>query len=239
MSEKTPREGRQDGNAARRTRRKKNLSGRESSRQLPRPLLIAALVIIAGGGYLFWPRGGDVELGIGQQYSVVTADTVSHDAPRSGSVDLDDEQRDLIPEAPVADGPAASGTGNETAAPPRTTPDAPDDPPADEPTRTRPRTAPESVDDEPADTPAPPRIEPRERGPWALQLGAYGTEENADRFIRTLADRGIEAHARTANTSSGEIIYRVWVGWFDSRDQAEAYARQEKPRLGEAYPVHR
>ena len=238
MTDKAPRDGQADGAATRRTRRRKNLSGRETSRQLPRPLLIAALVIIAGGGFLFWPRGGDVELGIGQQYSVVTADTASHDAPRSGSVDLDDEQRDLVPEAPDTDGsPAgAAGTGADEQPRPAETEPTPTEEPAETtaPPASTPRTAPARTEDDPA-----PRIEPRVRGPWALQLGAYGTEESADRFIRTLTDRGIRAHARTANTSSGEIIYRVWVGWFDSRDQAEAYARQEKKRLGEAYPVHR
>lgn len=220
------------------TRRRKSLAGDAGGRQVSRPLLIAVLVIVVGGGYLFWPRGGDVPTGIGEQYSVVTADTTAHEgAPRSGSVDIDDEQTALTPEAPVAR--AAAGTD----APRR--PIVVDDPEAEDSADPSQPPAADRIA-EPREAPAEhppaqpqPRIEPAPSGPWAVQLGAYQTRANADKVVADLAVKGIDAHVRAANTSSGEMIHRVWIGWFTTRNDAQGFARQEKDRIGDAYPVHR
>lgn len=217
-------------------RRRQRLAATGDGHKLSRPLVVALLVIIVGGGYLFWPRGGDVPLGIGEQYSVVTADTTRHQSPRSGSVELDGQQQDLVPETPD-DTPPPTRTPEPAVADPEPAAGQRQDPPApreeSRPARERTVTTP------PAESGPTPRLAPRSRGPWALQLGAYGARENAERYVARMADKGIAAHVRTANTSGGDIVFRVWVGWFDSRAEAVAYADQERERLGEAYPVHR
>jgi cell division septation protein DedD len=221
------------------SRRRKNLSGDSGGRQISRPLLVALLVIIAGGSYLFWPRGGDVPLGIGEQYSVVTADSTQVTQPRSGSVDLDGTQQDLVPEAPDGQSEPVRKPVEVTAEEPAAASN--EDPPAEKPAAevaAPPKPAPKKTEPaQPVEKPEP--ITPKPRGPWAVQLGAFKTEANAERSVQSLADKGVQAHVRTASTSSGDLIYRVWVGWFDSRAEALAYAKQEKRRIGDAYPVHR
>ncbi|MEZ4389105.1 MAG: SPOR domain-containing protein [Candidatus Krumholzibacteriia bacterium] len=216
------------------TRRRKSLAGDSGSRQLSRPLLIALLVVVVGGGYLFWPRGGGVPTGIGEQYSVVTTDSTDHAVPRSGSVDITAERDTLVPEPPAGDthAEAASRQPLKLSEPAAATPQA-TTPPAAKP---RPRAA------EPArkasETP-PAVVQPAATGVWAVQVGAFRTRTGADAVVSDLAAKGIAATVRAANTSGGEMIHRVWIGWFATRDDAQAFARQQKDRIGEAYPVHR
>jgi len=229
-------------------RKRRGIAPRGDRGRIPRPLLVALLLVIAGGAFLFWPRGGGQPAGIGEQYTVVTADSTTGSQPRSGNVDIDGEHQPLVPESPAgpagreaaagtveqpANGEAGAPSGSEASADRAPTGQA-DAPPAQEPVR------------EPARGPAPrpakpdpPAIQPRASGPWALQVGAFQREANADGLVQTLAARDLTAHVRAVGTSSGEIVYRVWVGWFTSRSEAAAYAAQERERLGEAFPVHR
>ena len=80
------------GTARRRTR----FSSNDGGNRVSRPLLAAMIVILAGAAYLFWPRGGGAPAGIGEQLTVVTADSTIAPAPRSGSVEIQDEQQALI-----------------------------------------------------------------------------------------------------------------------------------------------
>lgn len=226
------------GTPSKPTRRRKSLAGDGNSRQPSRPLMIALLVVIVGGGYLFWPRGGGTPTGIGERYSVVTADSTTQQAPRSGSVDINGEVAPLVPETPA--GTPTSGTDvprqpvvvadtADTSEPARPAPTRPE---VTTPAVTRPRT----TTPPPAE---PTRITPAASGRWAVQLGAFKTHANAEKVVGELAAKGFTAHVRAANTSGGEMIHRVWIGWFTSRDQAQRFAAQEKSRIGEAYPVTR
>ena len=186
--------------------------------------------------FLFWPRGGPSPTGIGERYSVVTADTARHAAPRSGSVDIAAEQTPLVPEPEQA----RPTTGGDAPREPLVVDAGDDDGDASDEAAATPPDHREPRRTEPA--PAPDddlRLAPRRQGPWAVQLGAYQHEDNAREYAAGLASRGIEAVVRSASTSSGAIIHRVWVGWFASRQEAAAYAEQERDRLGEAFPVHR
>lgn len=231
-------------------RKRRGLAPRGDRGRIPRPLLVALLLVIAGGAYLFWPRGGGQPAGIGEQYTVVTADsTTGSSQPRSGSVDIDGEHQPLVPETPAGGEEQGAATGSATRPPGdeasrsagepadggRAATEPTPAPPAPEPD---PEPAPKSAT-RPEKKPEPPAIQPRASGPWALQVGAFQDEANADGMVQSLAARDVDAHVRAAGTSSGDIVYRVWVGWFPSRDEATAYAAQERQRLGEAFPVHR
>jgi len=220
-------------------RRRKSLAGDGNSRQPSRPLMIALLVVIVGGGYLFWPRGGTTPTGIGERYSVVTADSATHAAPRSGSVDINGEVSPLVPEAP-ADTPASGAdaprdpvvvTDTASTSEPSTAGTPHGEPPA--PAVTRPAREPRPA------APTPARITPAATGRWAVQIGAFQTHANAQKVVDDLATKGFAAQIRPANTSSGDMIHRVWIGWFTSREQAQRFARQEKGRIGDSYPVSR
>ena len=228
MSEKKEAPG---GEASNATRRRKNLAGRDGGR-VSRPVLIAVVVLVAAGAYLFWPRGGGAPSGIGDQFTVVTADTTAADAPRSGSVDIDEHQQDLVPERPEGAAPAEAAPATE--APAETTPaTTPPPPPAER--KPAPKTTPPAESSAPAEA----QVAPRPTGPWAVQIGAFGKEANAQKLVGDLAGKGITAHTRAASTSSGDMVYRVWIGWFASREDAALFARQQKKIIGDAYPVHR
>jgi len=224
-------------------RRRARFAAEKNGGRLSRPLLVALLVILAGAAYLFWPRGGSAPTGIGEQLTVVTADSSLASAPRSGSVDIQTEQRALVPARPAgaasrpAAEPVATGrAGGATEAGPRDAIGA-----------SRAVTPVEPVGEAPSETttPSAPRpsglrpVVPQPNGSWAVQLAAFASEANADKLVSDLASKGVSAQVRAASTSSGDMIYRVWIGWFASRQLALDYAAQEKARIGDAYPVHR
>lgn len=215
-------------------RRRQRLAANSGGNRLSRPLAAALIVLVAGGTYLFWPRGGTIAPGIGEQITVITADSLAAKTPRSGSVDIEAQHQPLVAEKPDRSSPSASQapatvTGQTAAQPPAEPISAHDA------ARTQAGTtaAPAHL------APATAMIQPQPTGRWAVQVGAYGSEANAESVVGQLKTKGIEAQVRGAGTASGEIIYRVWIGWFQSRDQALAYAAQEKERIGEAHPVAR
>lgn len=227
----------QDSQPRRLARRRNRLAPDSAGGKLSRPLAAAFILILAGGAYLFWPRGGGVPVGLGERLSVVTADTVINREPRSGSVDIDQEVKPLVAEkAAPGEQPEEQPRSEPRAQPQEQPPAPPPSQPSAQP-RPQPRQQATTPPATPAPTPAP--ITPGPTGGWAVQVGAYGTEQNADKVASDLRADGIEAHVRAASTSTGEMVYRVWIGWFASRDQALAYARQERARLGDAHPVHR
>lgn len=88
---------------------------------------------------------------------------------------------------------------------------------------------------EPAAGPAP-----GPDGLWALQLGAFQAQENADKLAAELRGRGLQPMIKTAATSGGGLMFKVWIGYFASRAEAAAYAQRQARLLGgPAQPVHR
>jgi DedD protein len=124
---------------------------------------------------------------------------------------------------PEADSPAPAGV---TAAPPA---------PADtNSVSATPSSAPRS-------TPPVPRVEtarpssapavPPEKGSFAVQLGSFGSRENADRLVRDMTAKGFSAFVAPIK-SNGRELYRVRVGPARDRPQAEALAAQLR-RIGQ------
>jgi DedD protein len=62
-------------------------------------------------------------------------------------------------------------------------------------------------------------------GMWAVQLGSFGNQENADRLVAELRKRGFGAFRSRLTTESGEL-HRVRVGPQENRDSAEDIASQ-------------
>ena len=54
-----------------------------------------------------------------------------------------------------------------------------------------------------------------------------------------LGQQGFECVLSNRNTASGQMIHRVWIGYFASRNQAVTFIRQNQSVLGGAMPVHR
>jgi cell division septation protein DedD len=192
----------------------------EHDGRLPRIFILAAAVVLAAAAIMFWPRGGgEIPTGIGERVTVVTADDSSVTAdmtPRSGDVEISAEQTQFVPEKPRNAQPSKQPTSNKTK--PATSSD-------------RSTTSPPS--------PTPAKIVPSARGPGAVQVGDLGQEKNATALITKLTGLGYPARLRAANTSSGDIVYRVWIGYFATRSVAAAFAEQNRAKIGDGNPVHR
>ncbi|MEO8063784.1 MAG: SPOR domain-containing protein [Pseudomonadota bacterium] len=174
----------------------------------------------------------------------VPADTPAEDGLRRYTIDLDAQSNTgqamaetttpavVLP--PIANPPQAApalATPGESAAPEpapaETNTVAAAPPPATRPTM--PATAPTARDEtaRPAMAPAA----PPEKGSFAVQLGSFGSRENADRLVRDMTAKGFAAFVAPI-TSNGRELYRVRIGPTRDRPQAEALAAQLR-RIGQ------
>ena len=192
---------------------------------MPPIMWLAVVVCVAGAVFLFRNQSAEVPLGIGENHTVVTAPDVESSldqeitaaeeaSPRSGDVDIDSQAPTLTPEQsdtkPVA----------EIAKPAATV--------AKKPVASKPKT-----------TTTVAAIVPVERGPYVTQIGSFGDAANADKEAARLKGLGWNALVRVGNTSDGAIIYRVRIGYFNSRSDAETFIRQNRKQMRGAIAVHR
>lgn len=84
---------------------------------------------------------------------------------------------------------------------------------------------------EPAPVAAPMAAPKPERGSFAVQLGSFGSKDNADRLVRDMNAKGFHAFLAPI-TSGGRELYRVRVGPTRDRAAAEALAAQLR-RIGQ------
>ncbi len=207
-------------------------SGRKQS--TPRIMLVALVVVVMGAALLFWPKGGSSPTGIGEQHSVVTASDSNGfgqqagltGAPPSGDVDINEQGLKMTPEKPVGQTKESSGDHS------------PAEKPVEKESTPKPTPKPPVQKKTPA-KPAAPAIEPASEGRWAVQTGSFGLAANADREAERLSEAGWNTMVRTSNNSRGEMLYRVWIGYFSSRDQATIFINQNRKALPDAFVVHR
>jgi cell division septation protein DedD len=224
-------------------------SGRPRRLQLSRIYLVPLVIVLAVAAFMFWPASRNAPVGIGEQHSVVTADAPPGSltaAPRSGDVTIAKEVQQLVPEQPGGkEQQAATGDADQT----ETTParPAPVKPAPRETARQAPRETSHATTSPPGGSPPvpaassdTPAVQTQATGPWLLQLGAFGQEENAERMLAQLQTAGISALLRAGNLADGSLVYRVCIGYFATRDQAVRYGRENAKALGgQGVPVHR
>jgi DedD protein len=84
-------------------------------------------------------------------------------------------------------------------------------------------------------TPAPeprPTTSPPARGSFVVQLGSFGSRDNAERLVRDMTAKGFKTFIAPI-TTNGRELYRVRVGPTRDRASAEALATQLK-RVGQS-----
>ena len=102
--------------------------------------------------------------------------------------------------------------------------------PTNNPAPTAPAPASGAIAPREAPRPAPP---PRaERGTFVVQLGSFGSRDNADRLVRDMTAKGFAAFVAPI-TSNGRELFRVRVGPMRDRAAAEALAAELK-RAGQS-----
>jgi len=239
-----------EGDAAAEPPRTARPRGNGGGRKGPPLAMLAALaLIVVVALFMFWPRGGGVtEVGEGQSSVLTLPDTTAAEhaaapAPRSGDVDLDQELSPVVPEE--SDGAAAaaarvdlrreaesrSAGGGELAEPEAAVASG------SAPVRERPA---ETTAESPTRaTAASSTGEPSHDGAWAIQVGSFGDLSNAERLAGRLRDKGHRVVIQDLS-SGGGTVHKVWVGYFATRAEAQAYAAAHAADLGaKPYITHR
>ncbi|MBC8425313.1 SPOR domain-containing protein [bacterium] len=177
-----------------------------------RVMIVTGVVVVAAALFIFWPRGGeDLPAPVGEQFSVVAADSGAVEAerpdrPRSSDVNLSLEAPDVVPEE--------AGAGADEAPP--VTP--------------RPRTS----------QPTAASGEPGEDGKWAIQLGSFGSRANAQELAAELRTRGIRVETPTMQSTTGGDQTKVWIAYFETHAAAKAWAAAHVDDIGRStYITHR
>jgi cell division septation protein DedD len=98
------------------------------------------------------------------------------------------------------------------------------------------------------DKPAPAASKPRpaeadakeSRKPWTVQVNAFPDENSAKTWVDRLRDKGYNAYL-SESRSQGRVWYRVRVGRFESRDEAEKTQEslKRKEHLAKAFATSR
>ena len=173
------------------------------------------------------------ELLTGPRDAHPTADNSSDEGLRRYTIDLDAQDGSGQPMAPASnDAPVAlPEVATPMSAPPQAaTPATPAAAPAPAPA---PQPAPPVTVNPMAPTnnlaAAAPRAEP---GTFVVQLGSFGSRENAERLVRDMTARGFATFIAPI-TSNGRELYRVRVGPTRDRASAEALAAELK-RVGQS-----
>jgi len=199
------------------------------------------------------------ELLTGPRDAHPAADSPSGEGMRRYTIDLDAQNsagQPMAPaghEAPVAlpevtapMGAAAelAVPGEVAAAPSEPAPTANPAPAPNNPTSTSPTTATAAATPRPAPaaaptTAAPPRAEAPHvapanppRGSFVVQLGSFGSKENAERLVRDMNAKGFTTFIAPISTN-GRELYRVRVGPTRDRASAEELAARLK-RIGQS-----
>ena len=185
---------------------------------------VAIVVCVIGAVLIFRDQGSRVPTGIGEYQTVVTAPDKGitpqdENTPRSGDVDINDQTNTLTPEK-------SSGENQDPAV---------SKPPVKETTTKQTTTKPTTT----KPTPPPPLIKPSASGPYLAQTGSFGNIENAEKEANRLKKLGFDARIKTGNTSDNSLIFRVKIGYFKSRTEAEAFIRQNRKNMPGAIPTHR
>ncbi len=203
---------------------------------IPRVMILAGVLAMIGAAWLYWPSGNSTPTGVGEQHTVVTSlpENGSMDtgtAPSSGDVDINLQSSSLTPEkteekleekSEVAE-PIAKPVVETTAEP------ATKDPVVKKPAVKKPAVK----------EPSAPLILPSANGSYAVQTGSFGKAVNADKEADRLKTHGWAASVHAGNNSSGQMVFRVWIKFFKSRQDAQTFINQNSKHIPGAIPVHR
>jgi DedD protein len=200
--------------------------------------LIGAAVLVALGVWLIpWVLDGEKEqVELDGSDTALELPTPEEPLPiRSQTLSLDEpEPEPLAREADSTDTPAPSAQPEPTDAKPATSPDGPvvarAEPqpspaePAVEVTPPKPAAAPPAKSAAVPQPSAPAAVARSDaKGAWVVQLGSFGEEANAKRLAQRVNAFGYKPDVSSHRTG-GRTLYRVRVGPYATRPQADATA---------------
>ena len=176
-----------------------------------RVMIAASVVVVAAALFIFWPRGG------GEDLPPPVGEQVSVVAQDSNAV-----------ATPTPARPRSSDVNLSREAP-EVVPETPD--PAEGGTTT-PAAAPtraESGDGNPG-----------EEGVWAIQIGSFGSRQNALDLAAKLRADGLRVETPTLQSTTGGSSTKVWIAYFRTHAEAKTWAAAHADEIGgSTYITHR
>ena len=82
-------------------------------------------------------------------------------------------------------------------------------------------------------------LAPQAQGPFLVQAASLGDQDKAQAEADRLQKFGWEAAVRGAGKAGGGMTFRVQIGYFATREDAQAFIDQNKAKLPGAIPAHR
>lgn len=161
--------------------------------------------------------------------------TIDLEAPGSSTQPATSASQPAVALPPVTQNLAVPGEDAqpEPRAAPQVTPQpTPQSTPAPNTAVQAPTPAPAAVVAAPVSAPPAAPAPAAARGSFVVQLGSFGSKENADRLVRDMTAKGFTAFVAPI-TSGGRELYRVRVGPTRDRPAAEALAAQLR-RVGQS-----
>ncbi|HET9864648.1 MAG TPA: SPOR domain-containing protein [Steroidobacteraceae bacterium] len=210
-----------------------------AKQRLTGAIIVVALFVLLVPELLTGPRDAQPAAASGDEG--LRRYTIDLDAPGTAppaSTAAQDAPVNLPPVTPV-DAAPSSADSNDESAPNR------DAAASARPSAPAPSVGPASPATRPAPAEPAPKVEPRAppassapaatapaRGNFVVQLGSFGSRDNAERLVRDMKAKGFTAFIAPI-TSQGRELYRVRVGPTRDRASAEALASQLK-RAGQS-----
>jgi DedD protein len=198
-----------------------------AKQRLTGAVILVALFVLLVPELLKGPRGTEAPAGAPSEEGMrrYTIDLNASTPPARADNSATPEPAVALP--PVAESTQPRATPGESAAPAGQSPEiAPVAVPA------KPVPAPTAAIPVPVETPRPAIATPVERGSFVVQLGSFGSRDNANRLVRDMTAKGFAAFVAPI-TSGGRELYRVRVGPTRDRASAEALAAQLR-RVGQS-----
>jgi DedD protein len=198
-----------------------------AKQRLTGAVILVALFVLLVPELLTGPRGADAP------------GTPAEDGMRRYTIDLSAANPAAPPANSQAAQPASEGllakpgdAAAPAAAPPATAPQPLTAPPPAVTQAPPAQEVPEQTSAPRVEAQKPAPAPPVERGSFAVQLGSFGSRDNADRLVRDMTAKGFSAFVAPIR-SGGRELYRVRVGPARDRAQAEALAAQLR-RVGQS-----
>lgn len=232
------------------TVRRRRRAGQGGKGGMSRILWLVALLCVLGAVALFRTSGGGkMPVGLGEKRTVVTAPEAG-DVPRSGEVDIASQGLKLTPEKQVPGSDLGHADNaqlevetdqrlDESGTPDQTVPPATTGTTKPAPVEPAPAPAMDPEPVKPAPAAQPTAMSPQAQGPFLVQAASLGDQEKAQAEADRLQKFGWEAAVRAAGKAGGGMTYRVQIGYFATREDAQAFIDQNKAKLPGAIPAHR
>jgi DedD protein len=205
-----------------------------AKQRLTGAVILVALFVLLVPELLRGPRGAAYAPADSPGDEGMRRYTIDLNASSPAAAPANSEPQAAVALPPVTQNLAVPGEAAEPES--QATPPVRQDAPAPEPAAQASAPVPASVAPTPASTPTEkPSVTPAPsaaRGSFVVQLGSFGSKDNADRLVRDMTAKGFAAFVAPI-TSGGRELYRVRVGPTRDRPAAEALAAQLR-RVGQS-----